>query len=165
MRPVACPTCTTRLPFYKHPAAQATSKGNDFPNSPHPTCHARSFVQSFTSLGVVTLLLEAMAGRDLNKRTRATGQTPLHLAVRYGHADVARALIRAGGDVNITDTRGRSPLIRAASDGRAELVNDLLLRGSRVNARDNNRDTALSIAVRLGHLDVSSEHCRATGAP
>lgn len=107
-----------------------------------------------TSLGVVAVLLKTLAINDVNKKTQASGSTPLLLAVKHGHADVALALVRAGGDVNLTDNRGRSPLIRATYGARAELVNDLLLSGSRVDAKKNGGDTALCIAVRLGNLGM-----------
>lgn len=113
---------------------------------------------------MVTLLLKAGAVMDVNAQTDS-GRTPLYLAVKYGHADVALALIRAGGDVNLTDASGRSPLIRAASGGSAELVSNLLLRGSRVDAMDNRDDTALNVAVRLGHLGVIKVLLRAGACP
>ncbi|CAM9485175.1 unnamed protein product [Laminaria digitata] len=117
------------------------------------------------SLGVVALILETMAMRDVNKKTQATGETPLHLAVKFGHADVALALVRAGGDVNLADAKGNSPLIRAVGDGRVGLVNDLLLRGSRVNTKCESGDTALGFAVRKGRLDVIKVLLRAGACP
>lgn len=106
-------------------------QGHDFPNSPKPHVpHPFVCPLPLTSLGVVAVLLKTLAINDVNKKTQASGSTPLLLAVKHGHADVALALVRAGGDVNLTDNRGRSPLIRATYGARAELVNDLLLRGS-----------------------------------
>lgn len=112
---------------------------------------------------MVASLLKTSAIRDINKKIR--GQTPLHIAVERGHADVVLALMRAGGDVNLVDACGMSPLIRAASDGRAELVNDLLLSGSRVNSADKDGDTVLGIAVRRGHLSVIKVLLQAKACP
>ncbi|CAM9576818.1 unnamed protein product [Laminaria digitata] len=106
------------------------------------------------SLAVVSSMLKTKASDDVNKKTQATGETPLHLAVKHGHTGVALALVRAGGDVNLNDASGTSPLIRAVSDGRAELVKNLLLRGSRVESRDKDGYTLLGVAAQLGHFGV-----------
>ncbi|CAN0528256.1 unnamed protein product, partial [Scytosiphon promiscuus] len=103
---------------------------------------------------VVASLLKTSAISDVNKKTLGDGETPLHFAVKGGHTDIALALVRVGGDVNLTDIYGRTALTIAVSGGRAELVNDLLLSGSRVDAKENGGDTALCIAVRLGNLGM-----------
>lgn len=59
-----------------------------------------------SSLGVVVTLLRGRARRDVNKTTRGSRQTPLFCAVKHGHADVALALVRAGGDVDLADAHG-----------------------------------------------------------
>ena len=38
------------------------------------------------------------------------GQTALHYAAVHGHVSVARRLLSAGADPNVTDVRGRTPL-------------------------------------------------------
>ncbi|CAM9677943.1 unnamed protein product, partial [Laminaria digitata] len=118
-----------------------------------------------TSLGVVASLLQGKAIRDINKTTERDGETPLFLAVKHGHTDVALALVRTGGSVNLTDTWDMSPLVRAASDGRASLVNDLLLRGASVDTRVVDGDRALDSAVRLGHFDVVKVLLQAGSSP
>lgn len=152
MRPAADPIfASPTLNMLSH---SVESKGHDFPHSPYPVRRTRLCTPSSASLAVVASLLETRAITDVNKKTQVDGETPLSLAVKHGHKDVALALVRAGGDVNLTDTSGMSPLICAVSFGRAELVNDLLLSGSRVDAKDNGGDTALSIAVRRGDLGI-----------
>lgn len=112
---------------------------------------------------MVTLLLKTSAKGDVNKKI--CGRSPLHIAAGQGHADVALALVRAGGDVNLTDSSGRSPLMRAAFTGRADLVNDLLLNDSRVNATDDRGNQALGVAVKRGHLRVVKVLLRAGALP
>jgi len=44
------------------------------------------------------------------ERDHVTGWTPLHLALRRGHADVVRTLIAAGADLSARTEHGRTPL-------------------------------------------------------
>jgi ankyrin repeat protein len=67
------------------------------------------------------------------------GQTPLHIALREGNNgscgffrnDVVRALVKAGADVNATDTQGRSCLAYAGRD--TTLVRLLIENGAKVS--------------------------------
>ncbi|XP_053784976.1 60 kDa lysophospholipase isoform X7 [Desmodus rotundus] len=58
--------------------------------------------------------LRALAelGSDLNLQD-FSGQTPLHVAARRGHAGVATMLLQRGADVNALDEDGLSPLLLA----------------------------------------------------
>lgn len=38
------------------------------------------------------------------------GETPLHLAARFGHRDAVKSLLEAGADPNLHDITGRTPL-------------------------------------------------------
>ena len=75
---------------------------------------------------------------------------PLDGAAEEGHAEVVKALIVAGTDVNATDGR-RMALHVAASGGHAEVVRILIAAGADVNARDG---IALDAAARFGHAEV-----------
>lgn len=114
---------------------------------------------------MVSSLLQDASSRDVNKTTQSNHDTPLHLAVKQGHAGVALALVRAGGSVHLTDAHGWTPLMRAASDGRAELVNDLLLWGSQVDVASTIGDQALHMATRRGHLGAVKVLLQARASP
>ena len=43
----------------------------------------------------------------------AIGQTPIHLAAKWGRLDVIKFLIEAGADLEIKDRKGRTPLHEA----------------------------------------------------
>jgi ankyrin repeat protein len=50
------------------------------------------------------------------------GQTPLHVAARYGYLNVALALLEHGADHTIRDNQNRTPLMRAKASGRDAFV-------------------------------------------
>lgn len=56
-----------------------------------------------------TVLLALSMGADPNARSE-DGTTPMRCAAGYATAEVLRALVRAGGDVNVVDRGGWTPL-------------------------------------------------------
>lgn len=72
---------------------------------------------------------------DLVDQTDERGRTPLHWAVWEGHADVARALVDAGADVNAKADLGLTPLWNAARGGGGDLVELLLAHGAEPSTR------------------------------
>ena len=91
-------------------------------------------------------------GANPNARNEL-GDTPLHLAAFWGHADVARLLLEHGADVNARDASGRTPLHEAAN-GYMDVAILLLEHGANVNARDEHGWTPLHEAAYRGRLDV-----------
>ncbi|MFN2375243.1 MAG: ankyrin repeat domain-containing protein [Candidatus Binatia bacterium] len=97
--------------------------------------------------GTVTLLLEA--GADPNRRfdhlTRgAHGQTALLEAVTRDEVEIARLLVKAGADVNVSSAEGRTPIVVATSP---EMVEVLLAAGAVVGGQDTDGETALHHAA------------------
>ncbi|CAM9233026.1 unnamed protein product [Ectocarpus sp. 12 AP-2014] len=65
---------------------------------------------------VVTALIRAGAGEDMEATTLGTGGTPLHVAVANGKEAAARVLMLAGADVNAVDRKNDTPLHTAVGN-------------------------------------------------
>lgn len=85
-----------------------------------------------------------------------SGWTPLMIAAAEGHPETVSALIRAGANVNATNTLGRTALMFASSKGFPGIVKDLLAHRADPNIipTDANGWTALIVAARTGRIDV-----------
>ena len=53
------------------------------------------------------------AGADVNAHGGVTRATPLHMAARQGHLEIARTLLDLGAAIDATDSKGDTPLRRA----------------------------------------------------
>jgi len=89
-------------------------------------------------------------GADINATVHApgvpvSGATPLHLAVLFDQAAIARLLIERGANINVRakDKHGGTPLHWAAAVGRTEMARLLIEAGADVNAPDSNGYTPL----------------------
>ena len=91
----------------------------------------------------------AVDGRDPAKRT------PLLLATRANHVEVAGLLIGAGADVNAKDNIRDTPFLYAGAEGRNEILR-LILATGRADLGDTNRygGTALIPAAHHGHPET-----------
>jgi len=89
------------------------------------------------------------------KQSRPRGDTPLHRAVRGGHADVVEFLAAAGADLEARGDVGQTPLHDAAYLGFAEIAEVLISHGGDVNANSDDSEnwsqTPLQIAADYGH--------------
>ncbi len=84
------------------------------------------------------------------------GLTPLMSGSAYCHADVVKALLKAGADVKARDVRNMTALMMAvASEVQDPAVVRLLLKaGSDVNAKSLTGETALDWARKFGNREV-----------
>jgi hypothetical protein len=95
---------------------------------------------------------------DPNVRDADTDSTPLLEAL--GSADIVKALLAAGADVNAASSKegnllkGWTPLMVAAIEGPEDIIQLLLDNGADLNATTPNGDTALSMAK----WNQSNEH-------
>lgn len=90
-------------------------------------------------------------GADVNWGTNGT--TLLQLAAMWGHENVLVELLRAGADAN-RSVSGRTPLMSASWYGSAGCVRLLLEHGANPNVANRWGDSALSLAVREGHISI-----------
>jgi ankyrin repeat protein len=108
------------------------------------------------TLGVKLFLIAGMSPEVRND----AGETPLLLAARYDHAQVERALLEKGADVNARDKRGFTPLMRAVLNGSEEAVKTVMEFKPDLNAQttdpdpDTSGSTALMYAVAKDRKDV-----------
>ena len=71
-------------------------------------------------------------------------------AVKTGHTEIVRAMLRTKPNVNLVDDAGRRPLHYAAEIGSGDIVKQILNAGSPVNVSDSQGATALHIAAEMG---------------
>ncbi|MBC6402919.1 MAG: ankyrin repeat domain-containing protein [Hyphomonadaceae bacterium] len=73
--------------------------------------------------------------------------TPLHVAARYGTADVAAALIKAGAKPNSRCAYYQTAMHWAAKAHQPDIIRTLKKFGGFINPRDTNGDTLLHLAL------------------
>ena len=69
---------------------------------------------------VVHMLVRA--GADVNAQSGVTNATPLHMAARRGHVEIARALLDCGAALNMRDKKRDTPLDRAINCRREKVA-------------------------------------------
>ena len=88
------------------------------------------------------------------------GNSPLHCAALGGDAEVARALIRAGADLEAVNHELDRPLHLAASVGNLEVVVVILEQGGDLTSRGNRENTALHEAAQAAQVETMEELVR-----
>src|SRR5699024_5266631 len=107
---------------------------------------------------LATLKLLLGAGARLTAHDDS-GATALHRAARFGHAAVARSLLRHNAAVNARDRLGRTPLRVAAGQAwhdDSEVAHILIRAGAESGLADYRGNTPLMAAARAGHTAVLS---------
>ena len=120
----------------------------------------------------VSDLLGKGADPNASITTEEGGGTALVGAASAGHADVVKALIEAGADVNLTwyplpGQGGISPLVTASSGGHKEVVIMLLEAGALVDKRAGivQQNTPLVAATLKGRTEIVEVLLRARAHP
>jgi ankyrin repeat protein len=106
--------------------------------------------------GDLSALREAigMKGAKVDYRNPETGWTALHRAARFGHAEIASALLRCGANPNARDNRQLTPLHDSAQGllGSVAAMKLLLDAGADIEARDSYGKTPVLAAVQYSNL-------------
>ncbi|MGO9087180.1 MAG: ankyrin repeat domain-containing protein [Candidatus Sulfotelmatobacter sp.] len=82
------------------------------------------------------------------------GETPLHLAAKWGHKEILAFLLASQADVNAETESGDTPLHYAAENGEKEVAALLLASNAEIDARNKWGQTALHWAAQNGHKDT-----------
>lgn len=114
------------------------------------------------NLNAIDLLLAA--GADPNGPPDRKKRSPLHAAVRFGHATAAAALVRAGANVDLRDVMRFTPLHFAAQECDADSVRLLLRAGADRTVTTPSGETPLMLAEEAatrarGALAASCRQC------
>ena len=123
-------------------------------DAPSDRLHQAVSREDAASVGV-----ELGKGVDPNRKNR-DNLTPLHLAARQGHLEIARLLLEKGADPNrMQDTTARTPLHLAVQHQHEQVTRLLLERGANPNlvARYGKRETLvpLQLAARSGDGEIA----------
>ncbi|MBI1804659.1 MAG: ankyrin repeat domain-containing protein [Ignavibacteriae bacterium] len=122
--------------------------------------HPEMNIYEASALGDVEFVKDAVQKQsELAVSYSHDGFTALHLAVFFGHEDVAQYLITRGADVNAisanrTFARNVTPLHSAAASNRASIVKLLLAHGANVNAVQDGGYTPLHSAAFNGNGEI-----------
>lgn len=93
------------------------------------------------------------AGADVNYKNESD-LTPLREAVRRGHTEIVKFLLKRGAEVDVKDNlEGNTALIWAAFIGKKEICKLLLDNGANVNAVNDMGETAYDLAWKNGRKD------------
>lgn len=110
-------------------------------------------------VAIVKLLVEA--GVDVNYQNEQ-GETALHIAARFGHAECAKALLEGSvsykTQVDVPErTFAWTPLFIACVDGHLPMVELLVAAGANLERCDNSGWTAKEHAALRGHMHIVEE--------
>jgi ankyrin repeat protein len=86
-------------------------------------------------------------GVDINAADSSNGYTALSTAIETGHADMARKLIAAGAEVDVTGKEGAGPMLLACSEGHLKTIELLAEYKADLNAGDITGRNCLHYAI------------------
>ena len=133
------------------PLEQWETKQAEQPVTP---CGTPLHYATFCGLRDVVELL-AIGPQDVSSRDFNDELTPLHLASRAGHLNIARFLVDHGANVAAQDQVVSTPLHEASQWGHLDLAQFLVDHGANASAQDQYGSTPLHRAAQWDHLDLA----------
>ncbi len=99
-------------------------------------------------------------GRDVNRKDKLAGWTPLTIAASLGYTDIVKALLAQKADPHLEATSETHhsegvPLTVAAGNGHTDIVEVLLNHGANINAKNEAGQSALMVAIINNFPDVA----------
>lgn len=106
------------------------------------------------------LFVEAKAlikhGVSLESRMKTSGWTPCHMAAMIGVADLVKAMLhRQPPLISLRLESGKTALHLAAETGMLSVIKEIIPYGADINSTTIAGETALTLAIQLGHKDVA----------
>lgn len=91
---------------------------------------------------------------SVNRKSKNTTDTPLHLAIHIGGIDLITLLLDKGAKVTAKGKYKKSPLHVAFEYSKIEVIELLLAKGGDLNAKDQDGLTPMCLAVKKGRLEI-----------
>jgi hypothetical protein len=113
---------------------------------PMPPCNTPLHYAALWGLHSTAEFLVIEHSQDVHSRGLTDNVTPLHLASRNGHVEVAWFLLQHGADSTAKNKGGETPLHLAALRGQAEVAFMLIRHGADVTVQNNVGETPLHLA-------------------
>ena len=123
--------------------------------SPAPPQRTPLHYAAFCGLHTVVKFLAIEHSQNVVSPGVNNESTPLHLASRGGHVEVARFLVEHEADVTARDHLGGTPLHQASTFGHIDLARFLVEHGADVTARDGDGATPLHQASTFGCVGLA----------
>ena len=100
------------------------------------------------------LVNQILDDTNINKKDEY-GYTPLHIAAKFNHFDIAKTLIIKGALINTYDNHFESPLIDSVKKGNMMMSELLICNGAKVNDKDKNGTTLYELSKKLNDNRVA----------
>lgn len=100
--------------------------------------------------GAMVVFALVRAGGAVDANAGVKNCTPLHMAARRGHEEVAQALLDCGANIEARDSVGETPLRRAVNCDKIQVASLLLANGANVNCERSKGLTPLLAARSAG---------------
>ena len=94
------------------------------------------YIKQLTGGKLCKLLINNGADLNISTFKIRMGHSPLYIAIRNRHADVAELLITSGADVNIQYNDEETPLFSAAENGHESIVKLLIEKGADITVEN-----------------------------